>query len=745
MTLTTDAHSSQTQGADDIEIQQMLNRLTSLLRRNLPENEVKKCLHAYEFAKTAHGDQRRNDGTLFITHPLEVAILLADLELDWETIAAGLLHDTDEDTPTTYEELKEEFGERIANMVQGVTKVGDVDLAYKEEAETENLRRMLVATAEDLHVIVIKLCDRLHNMRTLQFLRPDKRRRIAQATLDIYAPLAHRLGLGEIKWELEDLSLSFLHPEVYQDIKAKVAQKRRDRKAYVNEVCELLQTALIEQGIGCQVVGRPKHFYSIYRKMKRDSVGFEELTDLLALRVVTGTVAECYAALGVVHSMWRPREGKFKDYIANPKPNNYRSLHTTVFGPSRRVIEIQIRTRDMHLVAERGIAAHWRYKEGSEGARLGKDAKWLEGLPDQLPDTLNPEEFVESIKRDLFADEVYIYTPKGKLLRMPLGSTPIDFAYRIHTDLGNRCAEAHVNGRIVPLNYELQTGDTVEIVTSKRGMASASWLEVVRTSGAKAKIRKYLLDTQHDELLQRGQTMLDRELQRNGIVPSEFYKSESCKKYLKSLRQRSVEELHINIGFGRVSTKQILARVIQERRTSDEKPVELKTGQDENGTSAIVRLGDIDNILYRRARCCAPLPGDNIVGFVTRGRGITIHRRDCRNIRQLHNEPHRIMNLFWERSSPGSFSVDVEIAAKDRQRLLSDLSHRIAGLGISIEACHTVTDKEGVARMLFTLSIGDRSQLDNLMQNLVGIEGVHYVRRKRGTLSNSEHLHRYRH
>lgn len=389
----------------------------------------------------------------------------------------------------------------------------------------------------------------------------------------------------------------------------------------------------------------------------------------------------------------------------------------------------------MHLIAERGVAAHWRYKEGSETLRTGKDAKWLEGFSEQLPDTLDPEDFVESIKRDLFADEVYVYTPKGKLLRLPAGSTPIDLAYRIHTDLGNCTKSVQVNGRIAPLNYKLQTGDTVEIVAGKRGCASPSWLEIARTSSAKAKIRRYLLETQHDDLQYQGRTMLDKDLQRVGTTPSEFYKSDSCKRYLKSLNLRSTEDLHVNIGFGRISTKQIIARIIQDRHAESKATSKPQPPPPKKSTtpSAIVKLGDIDNLLYRRAKCCAPLPGDNIVGFVTRGRGITIHRQDCKNIQHLEKETNRLVNLFWEAEGPSNFDVDLEVVAKDRRGLLSDLSHRISGQGISINVCHSVTDDEGVVRSLFTLSIQNRSQVDNLMRNLVGVEGVHFVRRKRGS------------
>ena len=709
-----------------------IGHLSQLLSDYLSPEDLELCMRAFGYAEEAHFRQQRQDGRPFILHPIEVAILLANLEVDAATVAAGLLHDTVEDTPTTVEDLRSVFGDRIARLVNGVTKVAKIDLAYREEEEIENVRRMLVATAEDLHVIVIKICDRLHNMRTLEHLRPRKQQRIAQTTLDIFSPLAHRLGLGQVKWELEDLSLSFLQPEAYADIKSKITLKRRDREAYLREVEHQLQNALFEEGIGCTVQSRAKHFYSIYRKMHRDGKSFDELTDLLALRVVAGNVGECYAALGVVHTLWRPYEGKFKDYIASPKPNNYRSLHSTVFGPQGRTIEVQIRTQEMHHLAERGIAAHWRYKESGGGTRLGKDAIWLEGLSEIVPDTLNPDEFLTSFKQELFADEVFVKTPKGKLLKLPLGATPIDFAYRIHTDLGNHCSGAKVNGRIAPLNSKLQTGDTVEIIPSKHGMAAPSWLEVVRTSSAKAKIRRYLLETRHDQLLQQGRSMLDKELRRTGVNPNEFYKSESCGRFLKSLKQRSVEELHVNIGFGRVSTKQILARLIQERR-SESAPTPHPHQHKDEKQSAVIRLGDIDNIMYRRARCCSPLPGDDILGFVTRGRGITIHRHDCKSVQHLRSDRNRLMNLFWGTDDASYFDVDVEIVSTDRDRLLSDLSNRISGVGVSIKACHSVTDKESITRSLFTISIPSRTKLDDLMRNLVGAEGVHSVRRRRSS------------
>ena len=492
-------------------------------------------------------------------------------------------------------------------MVQGVTKVNEIGAAYRNEETVENLRRMLLATAKDLHVMMIKLADRLHNMRTLHHCNRGKQIRISKDTLSIYAPLAHRLGLGQFKWELEDLALMFLHPDVYRDIKKKVQMKRKEREQYIDIVQQELNERLKRRGYSVIIEGRAKHFYSIYKKMIRDNKSFEELYDLIALRVICNDIGECYGILGEVHTMWRQVEGRFKDYISTPKPNNYRSIHTTILGPHGRLLEIQIRTQDMHYVAEHGIAAHWRYKE--EGKRkLSRDAAWLEAFEAELPDTHDPEDFLRSIRSDLFSDEVFVYTPKGELVRLPQDATPIDFAYKIHTELGHRCGGAKVNGRIVPINYALNTGDVVTILSSPNSHPSPAWLEIVKTASARNKIRRYLLESNRQELYQIGYARLTRALQKAGFNALEFYNTQQAEDIAESLRLKNLEDLFVNVGFGRVAPKQILARLLQKPKKPDVKK-DVHDPAEDLDTRTLVRLGDIDNILYRRALCCTPLPG----------------------------------------------------------------------------------------------------------------------------------------
>ncbi len=716
--------------------------LELLLRNYLSDEDIMNVRKAYFFAYDAHKDQKRISGEPYIAHPICVAEILAEYQLDANTITAGILHDILEDTDYSFEDIAKEFGTYVATLVQGVTKFSQISTAYQKEEEVENLRRMLVATANDLHVIVIKLADRLHNMRTLQFLSREKQIRIAQSTIDVYAPLAHRLGLGQIKWELEDLCLRFLLPQIYETIKKKVSEKRHERELYIKETSQTLEKSLKEKGILCKVQGRAKHFYSIYMKMLRDKKTFEDIYDLVALRVICETIGECYAILGEVHTMWRQIDDRFRDYISNPKPNNYRSIHTTVLGPKGRKIEIQIRTQDMHSIAEYGIAAHWRYKAEGSKRKLGRDSKWLEPFSQELPDTHDPEEFLQSIRHDLFSDEVFVYTPKGELIRLPKDSTPIDFAYKIHTELGHRCGGAKVNGRMISLNYSLKTGDAVEILSTPNSHPSPAWLDIVKTSSARNKIRRFLLESRRDELEKLGQTNLTREIQKAGFNALEFYNSEEADKIVESLQQKSIEDLFVNIGFGRISPKQVIARLLlSKQKTAASPKVEEDENKEHRDTSrSVVRLGDIDDIMYRRARCCSPLPGDDIIGFVTRGRGVTIHKTNCPNIKNFsQNEPGRVMNLFWEDNQKEFVSVTIEIQARDRRNLLSDLSQMISSTGTNIIFCNSGTI-HSTATFRFTLEISNSSHLNTVMQQLLGIEGVKNVRRVRGNIpSNQNH------
>lgn len=715
--------------------------LELILRNYLSEKEIQDVRKAYCFAREAHQNQTRANGEPYISHPLAAAEILAEYQMDAKSVIAGLLHDVLEDTKCTFDHLAQEFGDDVAALVQGVTKVGKIGIGYQSEEEMENLRRMLVATAKDLHVIVIKLADRLHNMRTLHFLPRAKQIRIAKNTLDIYAPLAHRLGLGRIKWELEDLCLMFLHPKAYENVKNQVAQKRREREQFIREACQDLEEVLLRRGIQVTVEGRAKHFYSIFMKMRRDNKTFREIHDLIALRVICENIGECYAVLGEVHTMWRQVEGRFKDYISNPKPNNYRSIHTTVLGPKGRMMEIQIRTQSMHQIAEHGIAAHWHYKEqgGSGGKRLSGDSKWLQIFNQELPDTRDPEDFIQTIRNDLFSDEVFVYTPKGELIRLPKNATPLDFAYKIHTELGHRCNAAKVNGRMVSLNYNLQTGDVVSIQTSQNSHPSSAWLEIVKTSSARNKIRRFLLEDQRDKLAQRGQTTLTREIIRAGFKAREFYNSKDSEEIAQSLGLKNLEDLFVNIGFGRINTKQVITRILTKNKPPEPEKIlkkKIKEGESaERQSRSIVRLADIDDIMYRIARCCSPLPGDNIVGFVTRGRGVTIHKASCRNVVNFNGSPERILPLFWEGDLKQPVSVRLEIRANDRRNLLGDLSQLISSTGTDIQGCNSET-VHSIATFVFTLEVVNTNHLNTIMQQLYGIPGVKTVKRLRAEQKN---------
>lgn len=714
-----------TDAQDDCQLLEMV--LANFFRKEDMEHVRKALLFAYN----AHRHQTRANGEPYIVHPISVAEILGEMQLDVKTICAGLLHDVLEDTDCTEVELREQFGDEIADLVLGVTKVGEISAAYRSEVELENLRRMLVAMAKDPRVIVIKLADRLHNLRTLQFLPRNKQLRIAQDTLKIYTPLAHRLGIGRLKWELEDYCFMFLNPEMYQNIKQKVSLKRKERELFIRQACKELQEDLFKKGINAVVEGRAKHFYSIYTKMLRDNKTFEEIYDLIALRVICETVGDCYAVLGEVHTMWRQVEGRFKDFISNPKANNYRSIHTTVLGPHGRMMEIQIRTQEMHFIAEHGIASHWRYKS-TEKRSLRQDAIWLQMFSKEIMDTKNPEEFFETIQSELFSDEVYVYTPKGDVLRLPKDASPLDYAFKVHTELGLSCVGAKVNGRLVALNYKLNTGDVVEILTSPHAKPSRAWLDIVKTSSARNKIRRALLESQRDELLRMGQSSLMREIQRAGFNAREFFNSDDSKKIAEELGQKTLDDLFVNIGYGRISTKQVIARLLKKTKPAlgDRPPDKKEEEETPSPKSSIVKLADIDEIMYRIARCCNPIPGDEIIGFVTRGRGVSIHKSTCKSIQQFKSDPGRILPLFWEGDKQEPVSVGIEIKARDRKNLLSDVSQMISSTGTNIIKCHSVTDKE-IATFLFTVEVINTNHLNTIMQQLLGINGVKNVRRVR--------------
>ncbi|MGF7398763.1 bifunctional (p)ppGpp synthetase/guanosine-3',5'-bis(diphosphate) 3'-pyrophosphohydrolase [Thermoanaerobacterium thermosaccharolyticum] len=709
-------------------IEKVINRVKEY---DKSENDINLIFKAYDYALKAHKGQYRNSGEPYIVHPVEVAMILTNLELDVSTIASGLLHDVIEDTSITYDDIKNEFGQEIADLVDGVTKLGMIEYKSKVEQQAENMRKMLIAMAKDIRVIMIKLADRLHNMRTLKYLSEEKQKEKAQETLEIYAPIAHRLGMSMIKWELEDLSLRYLHPDDYYSLVEKVAKKRKEREESIKELIDKLKEKLNEIGIKAEVDGRPKHFYSIYKKMKQQNKTFEQIYDLMAVRVIVNTVKDCYGTLGAVHTLWKPMPGRFKDYIAMPKPNMYQSLHTTVIGPKGEPFEIQIRTWDMHRTAEYGIAAHWKYKEGkSYEDEFDAKLSWLRQLLEWQRELKDAKEFMETLKIDLFTDEVYVFTPKGDVISLPAGSTPIDFAYSIHTEIGHRLNGAKVNGKIVPIDYELKNGDIVEILTttnSDRG-PSRDWLQIVKSSQAKNKIRQWFKKEKREENIERGEEIFYRELKRHGIQQSQL-KGDIMESVLRKLNMHSEEDLFAAIGFGGLALNQIIPRIKEELKqieSEDKKqntPIaEIKKKPKIGGMGVIVK-GE-DNVMVRFSKCCSPVPGDEIVGYVTKGRGVSIHRKDCPNIKDYVYDKNRIVEVEWDQGKNIAYQADIQIMANDRYGLLTDVTSILADIKISVRAVNARTTKDNVAIINLTLEITSREQLEKIMNKLKALDGV---------------------
>lgn len=700
-----------------------------------PEANIEIVKKAYAFAKEAHQDQYRVSGEPYIMHPLGVALILADLQMDLDTIVASLLHDVLEDTEVTFTDLENTFGLDVANLVDGVTKLSKIAFRSSEERQVENLRKMFLAMAKDIRVILIKLADRLHNMRTLDHLPEKKQKRIAKETLEIYAPLAHRLGIFHLKWELEDLSLRYLEPQVYYDLITKVAQKRGEREAYINDVKRLLQERLEQVGIKAEIQGRPKHFYSIYQKMLKKRKDFTEIYDLTALRVAVNSVIDCYEVLGVVHALWKPMPGRFKDYIAMPKSNMYQSLHTTVIGSKGEPLEIQIRTWEMHRIAEYGIAAHWRYKEGGRAHQdFERKLSWIRQLLDWQRELKDADEFMETLKIDLFQDEVFVFTPKGDVINLPVESTPIDYAYDIHTDIGHRCVGAKVNGKIVPLDHHLENGDIVEILTAKVGTGpSADWLSFVKTSKAKSRIKQWYNKERRDENILRGKELLEKELRKQGQTIHGFMKTEKINEIAKAFSFPGVEELLMGVGIGKVSAHQVITKFANENKQEQKVPtvilpevqhwdgVKKKSG----GQSGISVKGE-DNVLVHLSRCCNPLPGDKIVGYITRGKGVSVHRVDCPNVRGLMQDDGRIIEVSWEQDADerSVYPVQIELKAIDRMSLLADVTLAIAETKTNILGVHTHTNKSRIAQLNITVEIRDMEQLESVINRLKRVNHV---------------------
>ncbi|MEW6082342.1 MAG: bifunctional (p)ppGpp synthetase/guanosine-3',5'-bis(diphosphate) 3'-pyrophosphohydrolase [Bacillota bacterium] len=691
---------------------------------------------AYEFAREAHNGQYRDSGEEYIEHPLCVAAILAELELDAASIAAGLLHDVVEDTKVSLDQLEKEFGSEIALLVDGVTKLGRLEYRSQEEVQAENLRKMFLAMAKDIRVIIIKLADRLHNMRTLNHLSSSRQIEIANETLDIYAPLAHRLGMWRFKWEMEDLAFRHKSPQEYAQVVEKVARQQKDREGFIQEVIRDLKERMDDAEIEADIQGRAKHYHSIYRKMLKQQKDISEIYDLMAFRIIVDTVKDCYAVLGLAHSLWKPIPGRFKDYIAMPKSNMYQSLHTTVIGPRGDPFEVQIRTWEMHRTAEYGIAAHWRYKEESPGDReFDKKLSWMRQVLEWQRDMRDAREFMESLRIDLFSDEVFVFTPKGDVMDLPAGATPIDFAYSIHTEVGHRCVGAKVNGRIVPLDYKLQNGEIVEILTSKQSPGpSADWLKVVKTSGAKNRIRQWFKRERRDENIARGRELLEKEVKRQGFDVHDFTADHYMEAAARKLNLQSPEDLLAAIGYGGFTAGAVTSKIREEWK-KDHVPVPLLPDDKEakpapGAPGEGVRVKGVTNLLVKFARCCNPVPGDPIIGYITRGRGLTIHRMDCPNVTDFVDDQDRLMEVGWDDTAHAVYPVELEVDAADRPGLLSDVAHILSDAGVNVTSAKVMTSKrKKMAIFRLVLEIRDLKQLETLRRQISKIPDVLEVRR----------------
>ena len=698
---------------------------------------------AFVYACVHHADQRRRSGEDFITHPVSVAKICAGMRLDTETLCAALLHDTVEDTSVSLEEVTAAFGEEIGGLVDGVTKLTGLTFQSRDEAQAENYRKMMVAMATDVRVILIKLADRLHNMRTIAAMPKQKQIEKSRETLDIYAPIAHRLGIHAIKWELEDLAFQTLHPRKYSEIKALVAQQRAERESYVSEAGQYLSSELTELGIHAEISGRAKHFYSIYSKMTKKGREFNEIYDLTAMRVIVDSVKDTYGAVGVIHSLWKPLPGRFKDFIAMPKFNMYQSLHTTVIGPEGRPLEIQIRTREMHDLAEYGIAAHWMYKEDGtavKGGRVLRDndgkLKWLRSLLDWQQEMSDPREFMETLKVDLFEDEVFVFTPKGEVKSLAAGATPLDFAYEIHTDVGHRCVGAKVNGKIVPLSYQLHSGDIVEVLTSKRERGpSRDWLALVKTTRARNKIKAWFKAESRRDTEHTGRELLQEHLRKQGLPAQKLVGSPLLADVIREMGFRKGDDFYIAVGAAKISPKVVVNKIMQRLKqgeAAESAPTAtddlLQTGRRRTRpTTSSSRYGisvqGIDEVMLRLAKCCRPVPGDPIVGYISLGRGITIHREDCPNVVVLKKDPDRFTEVAWDGDAETSFRVEIEVDGWDRHRLLEDMSRTFAEAGINILDAHC-TVNHPMVKNRFVVEVGDTRTLDQAINRLRNIDAV---------------------
>jgi GTP pyrophosphokinase len=693
---------------------------------------------AYEYSARMHGEQKRMSGEPYVTHPLNVALIIADFKLDLASIITGLLHDVVEDTHASLAEVQSQFGSEVAHLVDGVTKVSKITFLSREEKQAENFRKMIIAMAHDIRVVLIKLADRLHNMRTLNHLPHDRQQEIARETLEIYAPIAHRLGIYWLKSELEDAAFRYLNPAAYSTLKAYVAKTRAERESYIRTVIDILSRRLAEAGVKADITGRPKHFYSIHTKMQEERLNFDEIYDLVAFRIIVGTVRECYEALGVVHANWKPIPGRFKDYIALPKANMYQSLHTTLMGPRGQRMEVQIRTREMHEVAEQGIAAHWSYKEGGAQIRDTERFAWLRRLIEWQQNLKDPQEFLSTVKDDLFPEEVFVFTPKGDLLDFPQGATVIDFAYRIHSQVGQHLAGARVNGRMVPLRYQLKSGDTVEVITAERQTPGKDWANYAVTARAKSRIRQWLRQQQAERSREMGIALLDRELEPLGLTVAQVKSKNRLEPALKEFSQRDIDSLLAAVGYGIVTPAQLLAKILTPdelklyRSEKAAAPAQIdkeratRDGRGAGGNAVIV--SGIGDMLVRFARCCNPLPGEAITGFITRGHGVTVHLAGCPIA--LATDPQRRVPVAWKAGEDTLRPIELEVLCVDQPGLLAAMTKAIASAGVNISTAEVkTTGEEGRALSHFELKISSATQLNNLIHTIAGIDGVMRVSR----------------
>ena len=709
-----------------------LTDITSQILSYHPKANIELVEKAYVYSAKAHQGQIRLSGEPYLSHPLEVAYILTKMKMDVTCIAAGFLHDTLEDTEAEADEIKHLFGEETANIVEGVTKISRMQFTSRQQRQAENVRKMILAMSSDIRVILVKLADRLHNMRTLGFQPPEKQRLIAAETEDIYAPLAGRMGIQWIKSSLEDLCLYYLEPKIYEDIKNEIAQTRDKREEFIKNVIELVSKKLEEFKIQATIKGRDKHFYSIYKKMLDQDLTVNQVYDVSAFRVIVSSIKECYEVLGHIHSMWKPVQGRFKDYVSVPKANMYQSLHTTVIGPMGQRMEVQIRTWDMDKVAEDGIAAHWKYKEGTtENKTDEKQFMWLRQLLEWQQNLKDPAEFLETVRMDLFPDEVYVFTPRGDVKAFPRGATPVDFAYSIHSEVGEKCMGARINRRMVPLRYQLRNGQTVEIITSPKQHPSKDWLEFVKTPRAKTKIRQWIRNQERGESIALGKTLLERALERDRLKLPNIMKNEQILSIAKEFSFHSVEDLIAQIGFGKISPRQVLGRLKPKLGIKDERPPGLvgkmvgrfKRRKGDHG----IKVKGVSDMLIRFANCCHPLPGEPVIGFITRGRGVTVHQRNCSHI--LNADPERLVEVSWQASKEDIYLAKIRVTSVERKGVLSDISAILTQKDANIIEAQvkTTVDKKGIA--LFTIEVEDYNQLQNIMGAIKRIKNVLIVER----------------